>query len=254
MNFKVVIPARWGSTRLPGKPLLDLAGRPLLAWVWDIARESGADQVVIATDDDRIREAANRFGAEVCMTSADHPSGTDRIHEVAHSLGWSGDELIVNLQGDEPLVPPELVVQVASVLAADPSFGMSTVATPIVSLDDALNPNVVKVVCDEGMRAMYFSRAPIPFMRDGAQAGVESQIRHDGMLRHIGIYGYRVETLRRITMLPVSPYEDIEKLEQLRALWHGIPIAVAIAGILPPAGVDTAEDLERVRALIGADL
>lgn len=254
MNFKVVIPARWGSTRLPGKPLLDLAGRPLLAWVWDIARESGAEQVVIATDDDRIREAANRFGAEVCMTSADHPSGTDRIHEVAHSLGWSGDELIVNLQGDEPLVPPELVVQVASVLAADPSFGMSTVATPIVSLDDALNPNVVKVVCDEGMRAMYFSRAPIPFMRDGAQAGVESQIRHDGMLRHIGIYGYRVETLRRITMLPVSPYEDIEKLEQLRALWHGIPIAVAIAGILPPAGVDTAEDLERVRALIGADL
>ncbi len=252
MNFKVVIPARWGSTRLPGKPLLDLAGRPLLAWVWDIARESGATQVVIATDDLRIRDAAQGFGAEVCMTSADHPSGTDRIHEVASALAWGDDELVVNLQGDEPLVPPELVVQVVTAFGTNPHVGMSTVATPIQSLDDALNPNVVKVVCDASMRAMYFSRAPIPFMRDGAQHGLESQIRYDGMLRHVGIYGYRVGTLRRLTELPVSPYEDVEKLEQLRALWHGIPIAVAIAGILPPAGVDTAEDLERVRALLEA--
>jgi 3-deoxy-manno-octulosonate cytidylyltransferase (CMP-KDO synthetase) len=235
-GFRVVIPARWGSLRLPGKPLLDLAGRPLLAWVLDVARESGADEVVVATDDERIRKAASRFGADVAMTAADHPSGTDRVLEVAKSRGWADEDIIVNLQGDEPLVPPELV---------------SLVAVPLGSLADALNPNVVKVVTDALGRAMYFSRAPIPFTRDGGAESVTTQRRHDGMLRHIGIYAYRVAALRRIGALPQAPYEEIECLEQLRPLWNGIPIAVAITGVTPPAGVDTAADLERVRALMG---
>jgi 3-deoxy-manno-octulosonate cytidylyltransferase (CMP-KDO synthetase) len=250
-GFRVVIPARWGSLRLPGKPLLDLAGRPLLAWVLDVARESGADEVVVATDDERIRKAASRFGADVAMTAADHPSGTDRVLEVAKSRGWADEDIIVNLQGDEPLVPPELVSLVADTLAADDSAGLATVAVPLGSLADALNPNVVKVVTDALGRAMYFSRAPIPFTRDGGAESVTTQRRHDGMLRHIGIYAYRVAALRRIGALPQAPYEEIECLEQLRPLWNGIPIAVAITGVTPPAGVDTAADLERVRALMG---
>ena len=243
MSFRVVIPARWGSTRLPGKMLLDLAGRPLLAWVWQVAEESGADEVVVATDDARIRAAAERFGARVCMTRADHPSGTDRVHEVAETLGWPDDAIVVNLQGDEPLLPPELVEQVAAALRADPDAGVATLATAVSSLADARNPNVVKVVCDAGGRALYFSRAPIPFHRDGGGP--------DGLLRHIGLYAYRVSALRRLAGLAPAPMEAIEKLEQLRALWHGIPIAVARAHGCPPGGVDTAEDLERVRELLG---
>ena len=243
MSFRVVIPARWGSTRLPGKMLLDLAGRPLLAWVWQVAEESGADEVVVATDDARIRAAAERFGARVCMTRADHPSGTDRVNEVAETLGWPDDAIVVNLQGDEPLLPPELVEQVAAALRADPDAGVATLATAVSSLADARNPNVVKVVCDAGGRALYFSRAPIPFHRDGGGP--------DGLLRHIGLYAYRVAALRRLADLPPAPMEAIEKLEQLRALWHGIPIAVARAHGCPPGGVDTAEDLERVRELLG---
>ena len=243
MTFRVVIPARWGSTRLPGKMLLDLAGRPLLAWVWQVAEESGADEVVIATDDARIRTAAERFGARVCMTRADHPSGTDRVYEVAETLGWPDDAIVVNLQGDEPLLPPELVEQVAAALVADPDAGVATLATSVSSLADARNPNVVKVVCDAGSRALYFSRAPIPFHRDGGGP--------DGLLRHIGLYAYRVAALRRLAGLAPAPMEAIEKLEQLRALWHGIPITVARARGAPPGGVDTAEDLARVRELLG---
>lgn len=248
--FTVVIPARWGSTRLPGKPLLDLAGRPLLAWVWDIARESGATEVLVATDDERIRAAAESFGARVVMTDAAHETGTDRVHEVARASGWADDAIVVNLQGDEPLVPPSLVAQVAAALHADADAGIATLATPVTGLDEAMDPSVVKVVIDERERASYFSRAPIPFCRDGADDGVGSQRRHDGMLRHIGLYAYRVATLRRLAESPPSPLEDIEKLEQLRALWHGIPVAVALAEERPPAGVDTAEDLDRVRRLL----
>lgn len=250
MSFRVVIPARWASSRLPGKPLLDLAGRPLLAWVWQVAQESGADEVVVATDDARIKEAAERFGATVCMTRADHPSGTDRIGEVAATLGWPDDAIVVNLQGDEPLLPPALVARAAAALRDDGEAGIATLATPVRSLDEALNPNVVKVVCDAAGRALYFSRAPIPFARDGAEHGFASQRRHDGMLRHIGLYAYRVAALRRIVALPATTLEEVEKLEQLRPLWHGVPITVVVAAEAPPAGVDTDEDLARVRSLV----
>ena len=243
MDFRVVIPARWASTRLPGKMLLDLAGRPLLAWVWQVARESGAREVVVATDDERIRAAASRFGARVVMTRDDHPSGTDRIHEVATTLGWPDDDVVVNLQGDEPLLPPELVDQVARTLIDDPHAGIATLATPITSLRDARDPNVVKVVLDANDRALYFSRAPIPFHRDTPGP--------DGMLRHIGLYAYRVSALKRLASLAPTAAERIEKLEQLRALGHGIAIAVAIASCQAPGGVDTAEDLARVRELVG---
>lgn len=247
MRFRVVIPARWASTRLPGKPLLDLAGRPLLAWVWQIATESGADEVVIATDDERIGKAAGKFGARVMMTRADHPSGSDRIDEVAQTLGWPDDAIVVNLQGDEPLLPPQLVVQVATALGADPDAGIATLATPVTSHAEAQDPNVVKVVCDGAGRALYFSRAPIPFNRDDAGD------HYGGMLRHIGLYAYRVAALRRLAALDPAPPERAERLEQLRALWYGIPIAVARATDAPAQGVDTREDLERVRELLGAE-
>ncbi len=243
MSFRVVIPARWGSKRLPGKMLLELAGRPLLAWVWQVAQESGADEVIVATDDDRIRRSAERFGARVSMTRADHASGTDRVCEVAEALGWPDDAVVVNLQGDEPLIPPELVEQVAMTLLADPEAGIATLATPVSSLAEARNPNVVKVVRDASERALYFSRAPIPFYRDGGGP--------EGMLRHIGLYAYRVKALKRLAALPTAPLEDAEKLEQLRALFNGIPIAVARASCTAPGGVDTAEDLARVRELVG---
>lgn len=249
-SFKVVIPARWGSTRLPGKPLADLAGRPLLAWVWDIARESGADEVIVATDDERIRAAAENIGAEVMMTAAEHPTGTDRVHEVAMARGWADDVIVVNLQGDEPFVPPGLVQQVAKALHADADAGIATLATLVADLAEAMNPNAVKLVVDRNGRALYFSRAPIPFCREGAEAAVGSQRRHDGMLRHIGLYAYRVGTLAKLAALEASPLEELEHLEQLRALWHGIGITVDFAESRPPQGVDTPEDLERVRGFV----
>jgi 3-deoxy-manno-octulosonate cytidylyltransferase (CMP-KDO synthetase) len=247
MKFHVVIPARWASSRLPGKPLADLAGRPLLAWVWQVANESGADQVIIATDDERIETAAKRFGARVVMTRVDHPSGTDRINEVARTRSWPDDSIVVNLQGDEPLLPPQLVAQVATALAADEDAGIATLATPVMSIEEAHDSNVVKVVCDREGRASYFSRAPIPFQWESS-----GQL-HDGMLRHIGLYAYRVGALRTLAELDPAPTELVERLEQLRALWYGIPIVVARAVDAPPQGVDTAEDLERVRELVGAN-
>lgn len=249
-GFKVVIPARWGSTRLPGKPLADLAGRPLLAWVWDIARESGADEVIVATDDARIREAAEGIGATVMMTAAEHRTGTDRVHEVATARGWADDVIVVNLQGDEPFVPTILVQQVAKALHADPEAGIATLATLVTDLAEAMNPNAVKLVVDRNGRALYFSRAPIPFCRAGADTGVGSQRRHDGMLRHIGLYAYRVGTLAKLAALDPSPLEELESLEQLRALWHGIGITVDFAAERPRQGVDTPEDLERVRGFV----
>ncbi|HSN18808.1 MAG TPA: 3-deoxy-manno-octulosonate cytidylyltransferase [Gammaproteobacteria bacterium] len=250
MHFRVVIPARYASQRLPGKPLADLNGKPLILHACDCARRSGAMQVIVATDDQRIQQACSAAGVEVQMTSASHPSGTDRIAEVAERLGWDDDQWVVNLQGDEPMMPPANIEQTAALLAAHPDAGMSTLCTPIHDLADFLNPNVVKVVADGKGMALYFSRAPIPWNRDGAPGGLGSQQQHHGALRHIGIYGYRVGALKRLAASPATELEQLEKLEQLRALSMGLGIAVDVAREVPGPSVDTPEDLKRVADLL----
>lgn len=250
MHFNVVIPARHGSQRLPGKPLADLHGKALILHVCERARESGADRVIVATDDARIRDVCRVAGVEVQMTRSDHVSGTDRIAEVAERLGWDGDEIIVNLQGDEPMMPGATIRQVAALLAADRAAQMATLCTPISTLADFLNPNIVKVVSDHAGRAMYFSRAPIPWSRDGAPAGAGSQQNWQNAKRHIGLYAYRASALQTLSHTPASELETIEKLEQLRALWIGMHIAVEEAGEIPGPSVDTEEDLRRVAALM----
>jgi 3-deoxy-manno-octulosonate cytidylyltransferase (CMP-KDO synthetase) len=246
-GFAVVIPARYASTRLPGKPLADIGGRPMIRHVWDRAIESGADRVVIATDDARIVAAAGAFGAEVCLTRADHRSGTDRIAEVADRLGWADDAIVVNLQGDEPAMPPALLRQVADDLAAHAEAALATLGVPIRDRAELFDPNVVKAVTDGAGWALYFSRAPIPWHRDSfpvaerLPAGVE-------YIRHLGLYAYRVGFLRRFVAWAPAPLETCESLEQLRALWHGARIRLGMAGATPGPGVDTAEDLERLRA------
>ena len=247
MSFKVVIPARYASARLPGKPLLDIAGRAMIEWVVASAASSGAEEVLVATDDARI---ATRVGERALMTQASHQSGTDRIAEVARLRGWSERTIVVNVQGDEPQLPPALISQVASLLERHADADIATLCTPISGLHEFLDPSAVKVVTSETGVALYFSRAPIPFDRDGASRGVASQSRFDGACRHLGLYAYRVDALRRLSALPVSPLERIEKLEQLRALQAGMKIVVAVAESPPPAGVDTPEDLERVRAAL----
>ena len=244
-SFKVVIPARYGSTRLPGKPLLPLAGRPMLQHVYERAMQSGADEVVIATDDRRIESAAAHFGAAACMTAATHASGTERIAEVAAKSGWADDCIVVNLQGDEPLMPPALISQVATGLARHGDAVVATLACPLTDRQAWQDPNVVKAVLDRDGYALYFSRAPVPFDRDGdADAGQTA-------LRHLGLYAYRVAFLQAYATLESSPLERIEKLEQLRILWHGLRIYVGIAQQQPGPGVDTQADLERVAALLG---
>jgi 3-deoxy-manno-octulosonate cytidylyltransferase (CMP-KDO synthetase) len=247
--FRIVVPARYASTRLPGKVLLPIAGKPMLQWVHERARASRADEVLIATDDARIAQAAEGFGAAVVHTAPSHASATDRIAEVAWKCGWRDADIVVNLQADEPLMPPSLIEQVAELLEDDPSAGMGTLSSPIPSLGDFLDPNVVKVVADGSGRALYFSRAPIPWDRDAAPAGLSSQRSFAGALRHIGLYAYRVETLRRLAALAPSPLERTEKLEQLRALESGCTIRVAPAREPPGPDVNTPEDLERIRAL-----
>lgn len=252
--FRIVIPARYASTRLPGKPLLLLPrenGKPMLQLVHEIACRSGAAETIIATDDERILEAGTGFGARVVMTSITHLSGTDRIAEVAARAGWADSDIVVNLQGDEPLMPPELPAQVAAILEGSQSAAIATLATRIRSLEDYLSPNVVKVVADAAGRALYFSRAPIPWSRATAAAGLASQRGHGGARRHVGLYAYRVGALRRLSMLPPTPCEQIESLEQLRALENGLHILVADAVALPGPHVDTAEDYARVCVLIG---
>jgi len=244
--FHVVIPARYAASRLPGKPLLDIRGRPLIQWVWQCARDSGAASVIVATDDERIRAAAEQFGAAVAMTSTQHTSGTDRIAEVVCTQPWAADDIVVNLQGDEPLMPPAVIAQVAAGLTSH--VDIATAAAPVQGLREYLDPNCVKVVCTRDGRAMYFSRAPLPWPRDHAAAGRPT--RHEGALRHIGIYGYRVRSLLKFAAWPPTPLEGIEKLEQLRALENGMHIKVVSLAETPPAGVDTREDLERVRALL----
>jgi 3-deoxy-manno-octulosonate cytidylyltransferase (CMP-KDO synthetase) len=252
MSFSVVIPARYASSRFPGKPLADLAGKPMLQHVYERACESEAVRVIIATDDERIAHVAQNFGAEVCMTSDDHPSGTDRLQEVVHKLGFYADDIVVNVQGDEPLIPPRIINQVAHNLMALPMAGIATLSEPIETVDTLVNPNVVKVVTDHQGMALYFSRAPIPWPRDSFMSEVGRSTMPEGFSwqRHIGLYAYRVKLLNDFVRWPPAPLEQTECLEQLRALWNGVGIHVDAADETPPAGVDTPEDLERIRQLL----
>ncbi|QFU02231.1 3-deoxy-manno-octulosonate cytidylyltransferase [Halomonas sp. THAF5a] len=247
--FIAVIPARHASSRLPGKPLAEIAGEPMVAHVWRRAGASRAARVVVATDDARIREALAPLGAEVVMTRDDHPSGTDRLAEVAERLGLADDAVLVNVQGDEPLIPPALIDQVADRLFDDPEASIATLAEPISDVETLFNPNAVKVVRALSGRALYFSRAPIPWDRD-AFARRPERLETDAWLRHIGLYAYRAGFLADYRDWPPSPLEQLEQLEQLRALHHGHAIQVALARVPHPAGVDTEADLARVRALL----
>lgn len=245
MSFTVIIPARLASTRLPNKPLADLGGKPMIVRVAERARLSGAARIVVATDHADIASACAAHGIEACLTRADHPSGTDRIAEVAHHLGLGPDEVVVNLQGDEPLIDPQLLTACAARIDADTP--MATCAHPLHEQADVFNPNVVKVVLDKAGRALYFSRATIPWHRDAFANGQQALPPGYAPLRHIGLYAYRNAFLQAYPTLDVAPLETIEALEQLRALWHGVPIAVHVTDSAPPAGVDTPEDLARVR-------
>lgn len=250
-SFRIVIPARLGSTRLPRKVLRELAGRPMVRWTWDAAcAVAGPGAVTIATDADDVFETCRAFGAQVVMTAADHQSGTDRACEVATRLGWADDEIVVNLQGDEPLMPAAMVVEAARLLADDPAADIATLAHPLHARADWLNPNFVKVVRAANGHALYFSRAPIPWKREGTRP--ESPLPAGLAFRHIGLYAYRVGALRRFSALPVSPLEACEALEQLRALEAGMRIAVGVSDLPPPRGVDTEADLEAVAALLEA--
>ena len=244
--FHVIIPARFGSTRLPGKPLLLIGDRPLIQWVWQSARASGASSVVVATDDERIRTAAIKFGADCLMTSPHHTSGTDRIAEVSRAMKLTDDEIVVNLQGDEPSMPGQVIAEVARALHDDPACDIATAVTPIQSLREFLDPNCVKALRAEDGRALYFSRAPVPWPRDNVAA--EQPASFAGAWRHIGLYAYRVRSLLQFAAWPTTPLESTEKLEQLRALEHGMRIHLVRLVESPSAGVDTAADLERVRA------
>jgi len=253
MSFSVVIPARFGSSRFPGKPLADLAGKPMVQHVYERACQSEATRVIIATDDERIEEAAKSFGAEVCMTSSEHPSGTDRLQEVVSKLGFYSDDIVVNVQGDEPLIPPRVINQVAHNLAAEAAASIATLSEPLTTVEDVLNPNFVKVVTDKSGLAMYFSRAPMPWPRDAFAGDELPEQLPEGYSwqRHIGIYAYRVKLLNDYVQWPPAAVENTECLEQLRAMWNGARIHVALADELPPPGVDTPEDLERLKALLG---
>ncbi len=248
MKFKAVIPARHASTRLPGKPLLDIAGKPMVVHVVERALESGAEEVWVATDHPAIADAVAGFGHNVCMTSPDHASGTDRIAEVAAQRGWGADEIIVNVQGDEPLIAPQLIREVAQHLDRLPDAAIATACHAIHDRDTLFNPNVVKVVADKLGYALYFSRAPIPWARDAYAVGEFPA----GLpvFRHIGIYAYRAAFLKTYGSLAPAAIEQYEALEQLRAMWHGFRIGVAVTENAPAAGVDTQADLDRVRCLM----
>ncbi|OLQ94262.1 3-deoxy-manno-octulosonate cytidylyltransferase [Vibrio ponticus] len=247
MSFTVVIPARYQSTRLPGKPLADIAGKPMIQWVYEQAIQAGADNVIIATDDERVEQAAKAFGAQVCMTSPDHESGTERLAEVVKVMGIADDHIIVNVQGDEPLIPPSIIAQVADNLA-NSQAPMATLAVEISDEAEVFNPNAVKVLTDKEGYAMYFSRATIPWDRDNF---ANNNTIAQPLLRHIGIYAYRAGFINTYINWEPSALEKIECLEQLRVLWYGEKIHVAVASEAPAAGVDTPEDLEAVRAILG---
>jgi 3-deoxy-manno-octulosonate cytidylyltransferase (CMP-KDO synthetase) len=245
VTFTVIIPARLASTRLPNKPLADLGGKPMVVRVAERAALSGAGRIAVATDHPSILEACAAHGVEAFMTRDDHPSGTDRIAEVAHAIGLPAGAVVVNLQGDEPLIDPALLAACAARIA--PDVPMATCAHPLADAADAFNPNVVKVVLDKQGRALYFSRATIPWHRDGFAASRDTLPAGYVPLRHIGLYAYSNAFLQRYPQLEPAPLEAIEALEQLRALWHGVPIAVHVTDAAPHAGVDTPADLERVR-------
>lgn len=247
LPFKVVIPARFASTRLPGKPLLDLGGKPMVVRVAERARESGAEEVWVATDHAGVAEAAKANGFDVCMTREDHVSGTDRIAEVAAARNWPDDTIIVNVQGDEPLIAPELIREVAAHLQQHPQAAMSTACHPIHDIVSMFNPNIVKVVLDSQGYALLFSRAPIPYARDAFKQNADQLPGELPAYRHIGLYAYRAGFLRTFTQLAPAPIEQFEALEQLRALWHGYKISVAVTASVPAAGVDTPQDLAIVR-------
>jgi len=244
MSFVVLIPARMASSRLPDKPLADIAGIPMVVRVARRAAQSGAARVVVAADDARILQACSQHGVEAVLTRTDHVSGSDRLAEACTLLDIDGDTVVVNVQGDEPLIDPQLVAQCAQLLRQRDDCVMSTAAHPIAEHTDFLNPNIVKVVLDAQGRALYFSRAPIPFPRDG-----RATLPQPAPLRHIGLYGYRAGFLRRFPQLSAAPLELTEALEQLRVLWHGHRIAVHVSALAAGIGVDTPEDLQRVRAL-----
>jgi len=246
----VVIPARYASTRLPGKPLLQIAGKPMIERVWQQARQSRAKRVLIATDDERILSICQHFGAEVLLTGNEHASGTERLAEVARLLALPDDEIIVNVQGDEPLIPPELIDQVAANLQGHPEAGIATLAEPIESTEQLFNPDCVKVSLDARNFALTFSRAPLPWPRDAFAQGRETLPKDMTWWRHIGIYAYRAGFLQNFVTWGSCELERCEQLEQLRALWHGTKIHVARAITSPPAGIDTPEDLARVRTLL----
>lgn len=251
--FIAVIPARLSSTRLPNKPLADLGGKPMVVRVAERARASGAQQVLVASDAPSVLDAARAHGFEAVLTRADHPSGTDRLAEVAAQFGWPDDTIVVNVQGDEPLIEHQLICDVASHLAAHPECAIATAAHPIHAADEVFNPNVVKVVLDAQSVALYFSRAPIPWSRDAYQPVWPDVAAMPApafpVYRHIGLYAYRARFLRTYPTLAQAPIEQAEQLEQLRAMWHGERIAVLITREAPAAGVDTPADLERVQAL-----
>ncbi|MEO5702026.1 MAG: 3-deoxy-manno-octulosonate cytidylyltransferase [Casimicrobiaceae bacterium] len=254
-DFVALIPARYASTRLPGKPLADIAGKPMIVRVAERAAAAGAREVVVATDDTRIRDAVVRHGVRACMTRDDHASGTDRLADAAQQLALADDTIVVNVQGDEPLLAPALIAAVAERLAADPGAAIATACHPITDVAEAFNPNVVKVVLDRQGAALYFSRATIPWARDAFAHGHATLPPQLPIYRHYGLYAYRASFLRAYAALPPAPIESCEALEQLRALWHGYRIVVEVTVGSPAPGVDTAEDLERVRAMFiaGAD-
>lgn len=248
-KFIAVVPARYASTRLPGKPLADIAGKPMLVRVAERAAASGAAQVWVATDHDEVAAAASRHGVQVCMTSPECASGTDRLAEVAGKLAWPDDAVVVNVQGDEPLVDPALIRSTALLLHQRPDAAMATVCHPLRDLAEVLNPNVVKVVLDKNATALYFSRAPIPWARDAWAGGQDALPGGLPVFRHVGLYAYRVGFLKAYPGLERPAMEDFESLEQLRALWHGHRIAVLVTEQAAPPGVDTPADLEAVRRI-----
>jgi 3-deoxy-manno-octulosonate cytidylyltransferase (CMP-KDO synthetase) len=254
VSFTVLIPARLASSRLPDKPLADIAGKPMVVHVAERAARSGAGAVVVAADDARTVAACAAHGVRAILTRADHATGSDRLAEACAQLGLDGDAMVVNVQGDEPLIEPALIDACAALLAERPECVMATAAHPIDSVAEFANPNVVKVVCDARGRALTFSRAPLPWWRDGYAGGLGTApaLADPPPLRHIGLYAYRAGFLRRYPALPACPLEAIESLEQLRVLWHGERIAVHVSALRPGPGVDTPEDLARVRALLSA--
>jgi 3-deoxy-manno-octulosonate cytidylyltransferase (CMP-KDO synthetase) len=253
LRFKVVIPARYASSRLPGKPLLNIAGKPMIDHVCQRAQEADAEEIVVATDDERIFQTVCDLGIKAVMTRPDHQSGTERIAEVARQCGWAGNEIIVNLQGDEPLIPPATIREVAVALAGQQQAGIATLAARIIDAEEIFNPNAVKVVLNKAGYALYFSRAPIPWERDTFAQSVRNPSGKLPYLRHIGMYAYTVDFLNRYCSWEASPLESVESLEQLRILWHGEAVFVKIVDKTPETGVDTEEDLIRVQQVLSLD-